>query len=47
MAAPITTFVCNKQVITYASSKLTNGATFYVLTTIAMREILGSLAKKK
>ncbi len=30
MAAPITTFACNKQVIMYASTKLTNGATFYV-----------------
>ena len=29
-AAPITTFACNKQVITYASTKLTNGSTFYV-----------------
>ena len=30
MAAPITTFACNNQIITYASTKLTNGATFYV-----------------
>jgi hypothetical protein len=30
MAAPITTFACNKQVITYASTKLTNGDIFYV-----------------
>jgi putative salt-induced outer membrane protein YdiY len=29
-AAPIATFACNKQVITYASTKLTNGSIFYV-----------------
>ena len=30
MASPVATFACNKQVITYASTKLANGATFYV-----------------